>query len=167
MDYDTTVLLLIIGILSVINLLLLGIVIILIDKIVNGKMLQGTYRSVDIHLTTHHVTIKQMLYIQSTTINFMNDFEIRNRLPTNILNGITLASGDMILEMENLLGNTMEIKLCDMLNKIYIPVAIHIQHVVREAMKYNIELVKLCKLLNTTLFETCPLHIAKEKFILH
>jgi hypothetical protein len=67
-------------------------------------MLQGTYRSVDIHLTTHHVTIKQMLHIQSTTIDFMNDFEIHNRLPTNILNDITLASGPMILEMENLWG---------------------------------------------------------------
>jgi hypothetical protein len=63
----------------------------------------------------------------------MNDFESGNRLPTNIVNDITLASGHIILEMENFWGDTMEIKLCDMLNKISIPAAIHIQHVVREA----------------------------------
>jgi hypothetical protein len=97
----------------------------------------------------------------------MNDFERWNRLLTKILNGITLVSGDIIDEMENLWGNTMEIKLCDMSNQIYIPTARHKQHVVREAAKYNLELVKLCKLLNKTLFGTYPLHITKEKFVLH
>jgi hypothetical protein len=45
-----------------------------------------------------------MLYLQPTTINFMNDFEICNRLLFNILTGIMLHSGDIILEMENLWG---------------------------------------------------------------
>jgi hypothetical protein len=113
-------------------------------------MLQGRSRSVEIHLTTYHVTIKQMLHIQSTTINFMKELEICNRFPIHILNGITLTYGHMILERENLWGNTREIRLCDMLHKIYIPAAIHIQHVGRKATKYTTKFVKLCKLLNTT-----------------
>jgi hypothetical protein len=61
----------------------------------------------------------------------------------------------------------MEIELCDMLNEIYIPTATHIQHVIREAMKHDLELVKLSKLLNHPSFGTYPLHITKEKFIIH
>jgi hypothetical protein len=57
------------------------------------------------------------------------------------------------------MGNTMEIKLCDILNEITMPSAIHIQHIIREATKYNIELLTLYLLLNKTLFKKYPLYI--------
>jgi hypothetical protein len=47
----------------------------------------------------------------------LNDFEICNRLPTDILTRIMLSSANNILKMENLWGNTIEIKFRDILNK--------------------------------------------------
>jgi hypothetical protein len=60
----------------------------------------------------------------------------------------------------------MGIELCDILNEITVPSAIHIQRIIREATKYNIELLKLYLLINNALFRKYPLYLSKEKFIL-
>jgi hypothetical protein len=54
-----------------------------------------------------------------------------------------------------------------MLNKISLSSAIHIQHIIREATKHNIELLKSYLLLNKTLFKKYLLDMNREKFILH
>jgi hypothetical protein len=69
--------------------------------------------------------------------------------------------------MGNLWSNTIEIEWYDIFIHITIPSAIHIQHIIREATKSNMELLKLYLVLNKTLFKKYPLHISKEKLILH
>jgi hypothetical protein len=69
--------------------------------------------------------------------------------------------------MGNLWSNTMEIEWYGILNQITMPSAIHIQHMIREATKSNMELLKLYLLLNKTLFKKYKFYISKEKLILH
>jgi len=61
----------------------------------------------------------------------------------------------------------MEIKLSDVSNKISMPAAIHIQYVVPEATKHNIELLEFYVFLNKILYQLYPFYITRVKFILH
>jgi hypothetical protein len=69
--------------------------------------------------------------------------------------------------MGNLWSKTMEIEWYDIFIHITIPSAIQIQHIIREATKSNMELLKLYLLLNKTLFKKYTFDIRKEMLILH